>query len=119
MKTRELNQNGSGTSPILKVSAIALVGMILIGSNHITTAYLPISGKNVEFIPERALSLSASRTNERSMKLAFEESLGFFDDIPDDEWNLKKKISNSRIHVSYNGTQPQHYYQNNWNPDFA
>jgi hypothetical protein len=55
-----------------------------------------------------------------SYQLASDESYGFFDDITDDEWRFKKRISANRIHLgSTNTSLVRIYYQSNWNPDFV
>ena len=110
------NNGGVVLSPIIKLAAISLVGMILLGSNSITSSFIP----NTTETTQRALSASSSSSG--SFQLAYEESLGFFDDVPEDEWLLKKQIAKSRVHVNLEGTtnlQPQRFYQSNWNPDFA
>jgi len=52
-------------------------------------------------------------------QLAYQESLGYFDDVPEKHWLIRKRISKKRVHISINDTTTQTYYQNNWNPDFS
>lgn len=107
--------DSGGISHILRLAAVSLVGMILIGSNSITSAYMSTIGPAI--ITERALSISAASSN--SFQMAYEESLGFFDDTPEDEWLLKKQISKSRVHIKYEGDDAKKTYAHNWYPDFA
>ena len=57
--------------------------------------------------------------------MAFTDSLGFFDDIPDTLWLERKQISQRRLHhsrpedVMKDARSPRSWYQNNWDPDFA
>lgn len=53
-------------------------------------------------------------------ELANRESFGFFNDVPERHWLLRKKIAKNRIHLSVDAQNvPQTYYQNNWNPEFS
>jgi hypothetical protein len=69
---------------------------------------------------------SASSVAGTSFELAFRESLGFFTDITDDQWRLKKKITLEAAHHEKkegfeqlgNKELARHWQQDNWNPDF-
>jgi Methyltransferase domain len=52
-------------------------------------------------------------------QLAFHESLGFFDNIHERNWRIKKKIAANRKHIVISHYREQVYYQYNWNPDFS
>ena len=65
-----------------------------------------------------------------SYQKAFDESFGFFTDIPDSIWDRKKQLVKDAIHVTdtptdVNATKSSRdavttrFYNNNWNPDFA
>lgn len=69
-------------------------------------------------------STSASTAKNRDdFATAYRESLGFFDDITEEQWEIRKKITNGRIHRSPRmNTIPNTwatYWQTNWDPDFA
>jgi Methyltransferase domain len=52
-------------------------------------------------------------------QLAFHESLGFFDNIHERNWMIKKKIAANRKHIVIPHHRERVYYQYNWNPDFS
>jgi Methyltransferase domain len=63
--------------------------------------------------------------NRNIFRLAFDESLGFFDDIPDKDWEFMRNITMRRVNNA-NPTNPlensnlaSHWYQMNWDPDFS
>jgi hypothetical protein len=61
------------------------------------------------------------------LKLAAHESLGFFQDISEKDWLLRKQITNSAAHHPPRGAKKRNknkspaawYYQSNWNEDFS
>lgn len=69
---------------------------------------------------------SSSESNDRmrsDYSMAYEESLGFFRDIPERAWLRRKAITHSRIHVGvedpFERIFAPAWYQQNWDPDFA
>ena len=69
-------------------------------------------------------------TLPRRYQSAYDESFGFFDDIPEGHWQLRKHITHARIHelnrtgltkakLNQIDTLPNVWYQVNWDPDFA
>jgi hypothetical protein len=60
-----------------------------------------------------------------SHQLAAHESLGFFTDITDTAWKLRKRLSREAVHhakeVGFEQpmSSPRAWYQNNWNEDFS
>jgi Methyltransferase domain len=69
--------------------------------------------------------------NDQSFQRAYEESLGFFQDVTEEEWLRRKKISLAQIHMVL--PQPEqlsnvsvvtkienapYWYATNWHPDF-
>lgn len=57
--------------------------------------------------------------------MAYRESLGFFDDIPQEDWELMRNITLGRVnnHDPRNPLMHRHvaseWYQKNWDPDFS
>jgi hypothetical protein len=62
---------------------------------------------------------------DKSHQLAAHESLGFFTDISDDDWKLRKQITHQTLHHAMKENYekpmitPRAWYQNNWNEDFS
>ena len=58
-------------------------------------------------------------------RLAYQESLGFFTDIPNDAWRRRRNITHGRAHYAHVNLRlrrfrrPVAWYQINWDPDFA
>ena len=77
-------------------------------------AFLPHA--NDPSSPESKISSSPV---SKEFQLAYRESLGYFDDVPENQWLLRKRISAKRIHVAREYPFPRAYFQNNWNPDFS
>lgn len=77
-----------------------------------------LRSKDCSYLPPSSLSVNTTT----STSIAASDSLGFFDDIPDDLWKIQKQISKSRQHIHIPKT-PLHpsrtYYQQNWDPDFS
>mmetsp|Transcript_6899 Transcript_6899/g.9884 ORF Transcript_6899/g.9884 Transcript_6899/m.9884 type:complete len:311 (-) Transcript_6899:353-1285(-) len=106
-------------SALFAVGAICLVGMILIGSGSLINSFVPVlTHGNYDEIVNAANTRSIGAGD---FQLAYNESLGFFDDIPEKEWLLKKEISKSRVHITFEeeNPNPQLFYQHNWHPDFS
>jgi len=65
---------------------------------------------------------SLSSDSAVTTSMAATDSLGFFDDVPDDLWKVQKQIAQARQHIHIPNT-PLHpakrYYQQNWDPDFS
>lgn len=63
--------------------------------------------------------------NGPSYKLAEKESLGFFTDISDAQWKLRKQLTHSTPHHAKSAgyelpmSTARAWYQNNWNEDFS
>jgi hypothetical protein len=69
--------------------------------------------------------IPAQTTSHEQFSLASEESLGVFDDIPDQDWELMRNITMGRVNNA-NPMNPlesshkaNHWYQRNWDPDFS
>lgn len=64
-------------------------------------------------------------SRRQNYSLAYRESLGFFDDIPEDEWELQRAITRCRVntedsnHPMRYARSPRTWYQKNWDPDFS
>ena len=56
-----------------------------------------------------------------SFKMAFEKSLGFFDDVPESDWIRQEEISKEKVHLGpIEGlVLARHIYQNVWESDFS
>jgi hypothetical protein len=86
-----------------------------------STSINQLSSSPLQDAPAFLLSSPAALTPVLAPEfhLAHQESLGYFDDIPEHHWRLKKNIARKRVHISRNDSNIQTYYQNNWNPDFS
>ena len=68
---------------------------------------------------------SASEDISSDCKLAYENSFGFFDDISEREWILRRNITHRMSHHLLKEDpflpkeKPAEWYQGNWNPDFS
>mmetsp|Transcript_50135 Transcript_50135/g.74852 ORF Transcript_50135/g.74852 Transcript_50135/m.74852 type:complete len:330 (-) Transcript_50135:520-1509(-) len=112
-----------------KVVLIALSTLIVgfqLGSQYgMSTSFLQMSpGDTTTSYDGRASSRTTADRIEPSYKLAYEESLGFFDDIDEREWGmLKQKVH--RVSPNTNGnpyrgrSTPPYWFQNHYEPDFA
>lgn len=101
---------------------IATAVAILVGSYKHAKAFLPAAVAPIaRGSSQEALSQSDTSTPvvRQDYQLAYQESFGYFDDIPERHWLIRKEISSKRVHISINDTTAQTYYQNNWNPDFS
>jgi Methyltransferase domain len=64
-------------------------------------------------------------SNYDPYRQAREESLGYFDDISDADWELMRNITLGRFNNANprqplgNSRQANHWYQMNWDPDFS
>ena len=75
-------------------------------------------------LPQNASFLSCHTT---STSMAARDTLGFFQDWPDELWKIQKQISLARKHEypresNLRNTKPEpihHWYQKNWDPDFS
>lgn len=58
---------------------------------------------------------------EAPPSIASKEGLGFFDDVPDNIWSIKKYVANNQAKKqSNNQLAPSgSYFQDNWEPDFS
>ena len=116
------NKPGGG----ITISKIRVAGIVLLwlaslhvvhnGGNRLqSSAFLnnlstPISRMTVADNNSTVAITSPCRSSSISTSLAFEQSFGFFDDIPDDEWKLRQQ--RARQHRHYNG-----HPRNLWNKD--
>jgi hypothetical protein len=71
-------------------------------------------------IPSEGLANEEAKPG-RSYKMAFVESQGFFDNVPESDWIRQKQISKSKVHLGpIEGIkQSRKIYQNVWEPDFS
>ena len=74
----------------------------------------------------RTKELLSSHEDESSdpYQMALEESFGFFNDLPEDLWMERKRITHQRTHVGLphplrTRIDPPAWYQQNWDPDFV
>jgi hypothetical protein len=70
-------------------------------------------------------SVSGSTSDANQFSIAYRESLGFFDDIPEEDWELMRNITLGRVNND-NPLNPllrrlvaPEWYQKNWDPDFS
>jgi hypothetical protein len=104
---------------------IAIAIAILIGSYKHAKSFLPtyvaplVSGEASQVLWSSQSSQPTTDEIPEDFQLAYRESLGYFDDVPEHHWLIRKQISRKRVHISTNSTVIQPYYQNNWNPDFS
>jgi hypothetical protein len=67
-------------------------------------------------------STIVSSNSSFSTALAASDSLGFFLDIPDEQWKIQKQIALSRRHIHIPRSplsDSRQFYQENWDPDFS
>lgn len=106
---------------------MALISMQL-WDDHDTTRTLLMTGASSS--ATTATYPSTGTTLPFQFQRAFEESLGFFYDITEDHWQLRKNLTLSRIHeINRTGLSkgrlkrvdddPSVWYQVHWDPDFA
>lgn len=80
--------------------------------------------------PSATETIAANNNEENGFQMAFQDSFGFFDDIPNEQWMLRKQLTNGRIHNldlkskmqierDAIGRHPYEWYQFNWDPDFS
>jgi hypothetical protein len=72
-------------------------------------------------------SQKSNQLIDKSFQRAYEESLGFFDDVPEDEWMRRKKITLAQTHLVQRFSSSErhgkikiapYWYATNWHPDF-
>lgn len=123
LQNQQVNQQRSQKQPKISefvgLVAVGMVAVILVCSHTLTAAFVPESpGASIPII-----TTSSAQSKPQSFQLAYQESFGFFDDVPDDKWRMRKRIAQNRIAVHLPVAEPllkpQSYYQNNWNPDFS
>ena len=86
---------------------------------------------NVKPIESTTIDRHHGTSNDVIYQKAFDESFGFFTDIPDSIWDRKKQLVKDAIHVTaaatptVNRSKPTteadttRFYNNHWHPDFA
>lgn len=68
---------------------------------------------------------SVTHDNDGRTSLAFRDSLGFFTDVTNEEWIIRRDIARKRIHNAYpeypamHANNPATWYQENWDPAFS
>ena len=83
------------------------------------------SGMNVDCRQGSATSSIDCPAVDDKFALAFEESLGFFDNIHQDEWEIMRDITLARVNNENthnplkDAYRPNAWYQKNWDPDFS
>ena len=94
-----------------------IVAMLLTSSRTLTST-LPAFTEDADAAPVIDLSSSDS---SNSFQLAYRDSNGFFDDVPEHKWLIRKRIASERILVADEivPDSPQEFHQRNWNPDFS
>lgn len=71
------------------------------------------------------ISETSTTTAEDKYAMALEESLGFFDNIPQDDWEVMRNITLRRVNNErksnplFDSHRPEAWYQKNWDPDFS
>ena len=72
-----------------------------------------------------AVSSISNASHPMNYSLAYRESLGFFDDISQEEWERMRALTLGRINNLYRNNplarqdHPPTWYQLNWDPDFS
>jgi hypothetical protein len=99
---------------IILTAYLAGVQTGLISCNSVNTA------ESIHTISS-AVSLSGP---EKSYRLAFDQSYGFFDDINEYNWKLMQHRARTRINHKFNSPikfydEPARWYMNNFEPDFT
>jgi hypothetical protein len=64
-------------------------------------------------------NIASQSSIQPEFQLAFHESLGFFHNIHEHNWRIKKRIAANRKHIVIRHNCERVYYQHNWNPDFS
>jgi Methyltransferase domain len=107
----------SRKSDFAVVIAFGILTLLLTSSRTLKSA-LPAFTEDADAAPVFALSSSVS---SNSFELAYRDSNGFFDDVPEHKWLIRKRIASERILVADEivPDSPQEFHQNNWNPNFS
>lgn len=122
----------NGNSQFVALIAFGLVAVLIACSHTLTSAFAQnlaekasAFGETTAVVASTTLSSNAAEP-QSSFQLALDDSFGFFDDVPDEKWLIRKRISNERkrIHIPVpvreaDIRKPQGIYQANWNPDFS
>jgi len=133
MKNERKSSSTISTVLLLVITAvtICIIMSVSILLEGIQLFYLPNNSNNRPGLemPQQSSSSSSQQSSVASVnsgyQMAYDESLGFFDDIPEEKWLRQKQIASSTIHYyntngnttnSYEG--PAVWYANNWHPYF-
>lgn len=94
---------------------------MLLTSSQTFKSALPAFTEEIVVAPVFDFSSSSDYSSSNSFELAYRDSNGFFDDVPEHKWLIRKRIAAERIRVAH-VTVPetaQEFHQHNWNPDFS
>ena len=133
MKLSNLNRREGTNKPLLwmlgAVVVFAMVGCFPSDVTQSTSLLESIFSEPaaVESVVEPTAPLQQLQQQADTYNLAARESLGFFQDISEKDWLLRKQITNSAAHHlsgrRYRPNQqmksPAAWHQNNWNEDFS
>ena len=110
-------------STILWALMLPVVLLLSITSYHTIQQISRVFGSRTSETCQGSVAMSTS--DEDQYSLAYRESLGFFDDITQDEWEMLRIITLGRV----NNIDPRNpllkrlqaptWYQTNWDPDFS
>ena len=94
--------------------------MLLTTSRTFKSA-LPAFTEDIVVAPAFDFSSPSADSSSNSFQLAYRDSNGFFDDVPEHKWLIRKRIASERIRVAdvIVPETPQEFHQHNWNPDFS
>jgi hypothetical protein len=110
----------------IPLAAALVVGLIVIQHASLSAELIAAvaSGMNADCQQGSSSSIDF-QTVDNKYALAFEESLGFFDNIHQDEWEIMRNITLARVnnenthHPLNDAYKPNKWYQKNWDPDFS
>ncbi len=111
---------GSNFVPLI---AAAIIGMTVYQNAKQSTRLL--TAMTPHFNTDCPGLLDKPMVDSKNYDMALEESLGFFDNIPQDDWELMRNITLARVNnadkrnpLLSRGKAPE-WYQKNWDPDFS
>jgi hypothetical protein len=114
-------QNGTAINHYIPLAAATVVSFIIFRNSSRSSDLISISGSGINVDCPGAFDFPIPS----KYALAFEESLGFFDNIPQDDWELMRNITLNRVNnvnekkPLQDPKKPQVWYQKNWDPDFS
>ena len=107
-------------SPLLSIPLMATVVFIVLQNVKLSSEVTTSDTK-----ADCSGNLNLPSPSPDDFALAFEESLGFFEDIPRKDWELMRNITLARVNNEdpknplKDSDKPYQWYQKNWHPDFS